>query len=60
MMSEETILILYSGKYWMKTIMLILTFTETISMHSLSICGKIFETGQMTSHKFECTEKKQQ
>jgi len=57
-MNEETILILCSGKYSMKTIMLILTFTETIHMHSLSICGKIFETGQMTLHKFECTEKK--
>ena len=57
MMNEETILILYSGKYWMKTIMLILTFTETIRMHSLSICGKIFETGQMTLHKLERTEK---
>lgn len=60
MMTEETFLILYSGKYWMKTIMLILTFTETICMHSLSIRGKIFETGQMTLHKFEYTEKKYQ
>jgi len=41
----------------MKTIMLILTFTETICMHSLSICGEIFETDQMMLRKFECTEK---
>jgi hypothetical protein len=41
----------------MKTIMLILTFTETICMHSLSICDKIFETGHMTLHKLKCTEK---
>lgn len=57
MMNEETFLILYSDKHWMKTIMLILTFTETICMHSLSICGEIFETDQMMLRKFECTEK---
>jgi hypothetical protein len=37
--------------------MLILAFTETICMHSLSTFGKIFETGQMTLHELECMEK---